>query len=201
MGGAMWRLVIAAVLSFSLAGHASAQLPLNVYAGPTFATIAGDDVDDDFSSKTGFFVGVGTGIPLTETLAFEPGVAYVQKGTSYLEGGEELETALDYIEIVGLLSAYFPLGESLMLSVGAGPEVAFNIGCDDDGFDCSDSDDLNGTDYGIVAIGNLLFPLSETLGLAVGGGADFGMADVFDSGDASNRAYFIFAGLGFTVGG
>src|SRR5688572_23134261 len=131
----------------------------------------------------------------------EPGVAYVQKGTSYSDGGDDLELALDYVEIVAFLSAYLPLGESLVFSAGAGPEVAFNIGCDDDGFDCSDSDDLNGTDYGIVAVANLLFPLSETLGLAVGGGADFGMTDVFSSGDAANRAYFLFAGLGFTVGG
>jgi hypothetical protein len=194
------RSAFAALFSLFLAAHASAQLPMNVAAGPTFATLSGDDAPAGYGSKTGFFVAAGTGIPLTASLMIEPSVAYVQKGWSYPEGGE-LDLALDYLEIIAFLTAYLPLGESVVFSVGAGPEIAFNIGCDDNGVACPDTDEPKGTDYGVVAVGNLLFPLSETLGLAVGGGADFSMTDVFETGDAANRAYFVFAGLGFTVGG
>lgn len=187
---------IAITLSVLLVAPVDAQFPLSITAGPTFATLSGDDTDG-FDSKTGFFVAAGTIIPLNETFSIDPHLAYVQKGADV--SGDEL--SLDYIEIPVLLTANIPLSESASVGLSAGPQVAFNTGCDDAGFDCSDEDDLNTTDFGILTSAGIGFPLSETVGLAVGGGADFGLTDVFDSGDGSNRAYYIFVNLGFLIGG
>lgn len=196
MRGSLGSLGIVFALSILLVGPVEAQFPVNIVAGPTFANLSGDDAEG-FDSKTGFFVGAGTAIPLNETFFIEPYVAYVQKGAD--DAGAEL--SLDYIEIPVFLSANIPISESVALFIGAGPQVGFNINCDDDGFDCSDEDDLNKTDFGIVTSAGLGFPLSDTVFIGVGGGADFGLTDVFDSGDAGNRAYYVSASVGMLLGG
>ena len=196
MRGSLVSLGIALALSSFVAESVEAQFPLNIVAGPTFSNLSGDDAED-FDSKTGFFVAAGTAIPLNETFWIEPYVAYVQKGAD--DAGAEL--SLDYIEIPVFLNATIPLSESVVFAIGAGPQVGFNLSCDDDGFDCSDADDLNTMDFGILTSAGLGFPLSDTMSLGFGGGADFGLTDVFDSGDASNRAYYVFASLGILVGG
>jgi hypothetical protein len=120
------------------ASQARGQIPLTVVAGPAISTISTDEYDT--SSKTGFFVAAGTAVPLGERFAILPFVGYVQKGADF-DGGT---ASYDYIEIPVQLGAQFPLGERLSLGLSAGPEVGFNVKCDEDGIDCSkEYDDFN----------------------------------------------------------
>lgn len=188
---------VALALLIVSVGQVEAQFPLNFSVGPTFANLTGDD-DEGLESKTGFFIAAGTDIALNETFSLGPNLAYVQKGTSYEAGGD---LSLDYIEIPVFLNATFPAGESGSFGFGVGPQVAFNISCDDDGFDCSDDENLNTTEFGIVAGANVMFPLSDGVGLSLGGGGDFGLSDPIDNQDLKNTVYYLLAGLSITVGG
>ncbi len=109
------------------AAPAEAQFPLTFAAGPVFATISGDDVGDDVESETGFFVAVGTAIPVSgETVALAPFVGYTQRGWKEPDG----EGQLTYIDVPVFLSAGFPLAGTTTFSVSAGPRVSFQLSCE-----------------------------------------------------------------------
>lgn len=189
---------VSAIVTVAAVGRAQAQMPLNIVAGPTFANASGDDVPDDASSKTGFFVAAGTAFGISETFSIDPWVGYVQKGASLDDG----DFSVDYIEIPVFLTANIPVGESSMLALSAGPQIAFNINCEDpEGSDCSDNSDFKKTEFGIVTGASISFPLSDSVGLALGGAADFGLTDLFDQDNVKTRTYYLFAGLGFGLGG
>jgi len=181
------------------ARKADAQIPINVVAGPTIATISTDDYDT--SSKVGFFVAAGTAFPLAENLALMPWVGFVRKGADFSEGSSG---NYDYIEIPILIGKQFPLNDKWTLGVDAGPEIAFNVKCDEDGYDCTEYDDFKKTDYGIMAGASLSVPVSETRTFSFGITYDLGLADVFDSessGGYKNRVFYLFVGLGSIFGG
>jgi hypothetical protein len=193
----LFSMGVGAIVAVAAVGRAQAQMPLNIVAGPTFANVSGDDVPDDNSSKTGFFVAAGTAFSINETFSIDPWVGYVQKGTSFDDG----DFSLDYIEIPVFLSATIPVGESASLGISAGPQIAFNVNCDENGDDCSEDSDFKSTEFGIVGAASIAFPLSDSVGLSLGGAADFGLTDVFDNSDGKTRTYYLFAGLGFALGG
>lgn len=189
---------VGTIMAVAAAGHVQAQFPFSIVAGPTFANLRGDDTEGA-ESKTGFFVAAGTAFQLNETFAVSPYLAYVQKGASNGETNEDF--SLDYIEIPVFLSATVPLGESASLGLSAGPQISFNINCDVEGFDCSDEEDFNGTDFGIVGSASIGFPVSDSASLALGGGADFGLKEYRDGVDAKTRTYYLFAALNLALGG
>lgn len=188
---------IAAALLVISVGSAEAQIPLGISVGPTFTNLTGDDADA-FDSKIGFFVSGGTSIALDQTFSIDPGVVYVQKGAEYAVGGD---LSLDYFEIPVLVTASFPSGENGYFGFSLGPQIAFNVNCDNDGFDCSDETEFNSTEFGLVAGAHIGFDVSESVGVSFGGGGDFGLTDPFDTVDASNTAYFLSAGLNLALGG
>lgn len=153
----------------------------------------------------GFFAGVGTGVSLGEVLSIQPWVVYVQKGAEFSGGGED---TYSYIEIPVFVSLGFPLSESVGLGISAGPQVAFNLTCNESvpgeaDFDCKDYDDYDGsTEFGFVASASLLFPVGSS-SLSVGGGVDFGLTDIFTEldGGYKNRVFYLFAGYGLSLGG
>jgi hypothetical protein len=189
--------IVAGALAFPI-GQGQAQVQLKLVAGPTFSTVATDEWDT--STKTGFFVAVGTAFPLGERFAVMPHVGYVQKGTEF---SDDTKGSYDYIEIPILIGTKFPLGEKAELGISAGPQVAFNINCDEDGFDCSEYDDFKGTEFGIVGGAGVGFPLSDSKDLSFGASVDFGLTDVFDSVDGGykNRVYYLWASIGTQIGG
>lgn len=189
--------LVALALLVASAAPAEAQIPLGISVGPTFANLTGDEADG-FDSKIGFFVSGGTSIAVGETFSIDPGVVYVQKGAEYAAGGD---LSLDYFEIPVLVTASFPSGENGSFGFSLGPQVAFNVNCDDDGSDCSDETEFNSTEFGLVAGAHIGFSLSEAVGVSFGGGGDFGFTDPFDTVDASNTVYFLSAGLNFALGG
>lgn len=185
---------IAFMLAISLlaADQAQAQMPLHLSAGPTIGTVSSDDFPDSESS-VGFFAAVGTSFPVGETVAISPYLGYVQKGAEF--DGES--ASYDYIEIPVLLSTSFPVGENLAWGIFAGPQVGFQINCDEAGFDCTEFSNHKGTEFGVMAGTGLRF----ANGFAVSVGADIGLTDLFDELDYKTRTYFLSLGYSTALGG
>jgi len=213
-----WATLLAAVL-LTLPMAATAQVAVGVSAGPTFATVTGDDIDDDaIDSRTGFFVGGSLGIPLTSMLSFGTGAYYVQKGAEDNSPGEEVSVELDYIEIPAVLQVQVtgpdrPVGISLM----AGPSFGFNVGCNVSGSaggvtvdaDCEAVEDFfeaKSFEFGLLFGAGVSFPTSETMSFFVDGGLDLGLTSIADSEseddpDIKNEVWFFGAGVSWIVGG
>jgi hypothetical protein len=188
--------VLACLLAFH-SGAAQAQFPLRVLAGPTISTISTDDFDT--SSKMGFFVAAGTSFSLNERFSISPFLGYVQKGTEFSDGSNG---SYDYIEIPVLLGTQVPVGEKASLSFSLGPQVAFNINCDEDGFDCTEYADFKSTEFGIVGGAGIGFPLSEPYNVSFGVSFDFGLTDLYDIDSGyKNRVIYLWASLGTVIGG
>ena len=195
-GGA---LLAAAALLVS-ANDVEAQFPLTLVAGPNFATISTDDFDT--GNRTGFFVGVGTAVPLSESVMFQPFVAYTQRGAEF-EGTSSGTDTYTYFDVIGFLSTGFPVGETVDFVVSAGPRISFNLSCtEEEGgteLDCKDFGDYTGdTDFGILASLGLQFT-----NFGIGAGYDFGLSDVFEDidGGYKNRGFYIYGAYTLMLGG
>lgn len=183
----------------SLIEPVGAQIPVDIVAGPTISTVSTDAYDT--KSKVGIFVAAGTAFPLSEKLFVSPYVGYVQKGTEFDDG---TSGSYDYIEIPVFLGTQIPLNERWSLGISAGPQVAFNVRCDEDGYDCSQYEDFKRTEFGVIGGVGVGFPLSEAHVLSFGGTYDLGLTDVFSSeGDFSykNRVLYLWVSFGSMIGG
>lgn len=189
-----WSAAFAAVFAASLltVDQAEAQMRLNLAAGPNLGTISSDEFSDSESS-VGFFAAVGTSFLVGESVAISPYLGYVQKGAEF--DGES--ASYDYIEIPVLISTWFPVGESMTWAIFAGPQVGFQINCDEDGFDCTEFDDHKGTEFGAIAGTGLRF----SNGLSASIGADVGFTDLFDTVDYKTRTFFLSLGYSTSLGG
>lgn len=191
--------VLAVVLALT-AGQAQAQTPVSIVAGPTISTVSADDWDTGWT--TGFFVAVGTAFPIGEDLSVMPHIGYVQKGAKFTDVESEGDGSYDYIEIPILLGKSIPVGETASLGLSLGPQVAFNIHCDEDGYDCSKYDDFKKTEFGIVGGAGIGFPLSEPYSASFGVSFDFGLTNIFDTeGTYKNRVIYLWGSVGTMIGG
>jgi len=188
---------LACVLALS-AGPAEAQFPLRILGGPTISNVSTDEYDT--SSKVGFFAAVGTSFALSESVAVSPFLGFVQKGAEF---SDETQDTYSYIEIPVLLGTQIPVGENASISLSAGPQVAFNINCDEEGYDCSEYDNHKSTEFGFVAGAGIGFPLTDPYDLSFGVSFDFGLTDVFDEMDGGykNRVIYIWGSIGTVLGG
>lgn len=191
-----WSAAFAAVLAASLftVERAEAQMPLHLRAGPTLSTISTDDFDGAESS-VGFFAAVGTSLAVGETVNISPFLAYVQKGAKFEDG--DFEASYDYIEIPVLISTWFPVGENMNWTIFAGPQVGFQINCDEEGFDCTEFDNHKSTEFGAIAGTGLQFPGGFSASVAV----DVGFTDLFDGLDYKTRTFLLSLGYSTSLGG
>ncbi len=185
-----------------LAEPAQAQFPLIVNAGPAFVSVSGDDVPDDYGSKTGFFVNVGTALPLGDAgLAIMPFVGFTQRGGAD-ETDDDETLDLSYIDLLVPLAVALPLGDAAELSVGAGPRVSLQVSCKfaDDG-ESDDCEDNKSVDFAVLGDVGISYAVSPTTSVGIGAGYDLGLADIFDNGDVKNRGFYVRGSIAITVGG
>lgn len=184
-------------------GGLSAQVAVGGGAGLTFTNLTGDDVgDDEFDSRTGFYIGGSLGLPLTPMFGIGTGAYYVQKGAKEPVGDDELK--LEYLEVPILLQvtptqADRPVAVSLFL----GPNLGFNLSCDQGGSEPDCSDSVKSFELGLLAGAGLAFGLGERATFSVNGGLDLGLTSISDEEDENikNTAYFVGIGVSVPVGG
>jgi len=176
---------------------ANAQMALHFAAGPTLGDISSDEFDGA-STSVGFFAAVGTTFMLSENVGVSPYLGYVQKGAEF--DGED--ASYDYIEIPVLFVFGMPVGEGgTSFNIFAGPQVGFQINCDEAGFDCTEFDDHKGTEFGVMGGVGLGFPMGESGTLGVSLGADIGLTDLYDTVSYKTRTYFASLQYSVVVGG
>ncbi|MCO6496031.1 MAG: PorT family protein [Chitinophagaceae bacterium] len=217
------------ILLFSflaVSGMAFSQLNIapGVKAGVTSYTLKGDAVESlgsilqytdgiiTPSSRTGFFIGGYTDIPLTENISVEPGIYFSQKGYQ-LKGGFEVKG----VEFIGanakadLLTQYIDVpvylkGNFNGFQVFAGPQLSYltnaqlkttagALGINFVNETTDISDRLNRWDAGIIGGIGYLF----SNGMNISASYDYGLmkADANKRADAFNRGFKIGLGVQF----
>ena len=194
-----WSLAAAFIFlaAIILPDTAAAQMQLHFAAGPTLGDISSDEFSGAETS-VGFFAAVGTTFMLSENVGVSPYVGYVQKGAEF--DGED--ASYDYIEIPVLLVVPIPVGESgTTFNIFGGPQIGFQINCDEGGFDCTEFDDHKSTEFGVIVGTGVNFPAGENGSFGVSVGADWGLTDLFDELDYKTRTYFVSLRYSTMLGG
>lgn len=207
--------VFAAAIGLVATTSPAAAAVFGFKAGLSVATLRGSLPSDpliDNSSKLGFAAGGWVAIPLGPSLALQPELVYVQKGTSLgsvdvtgpggnVVGSAEVFEAIDYLELPVLLRVSFPGGGMTSPYLLGGPVVGLRL-----------SQQLKVS--GVVDIGtDIDFFKSTDLGAALGAGVELGRGRLrgsfetrytlgltsagedFYSSDAKNGAFMVTAGL------
>ena len=183
------RYALAALLLFTLAAPAHAQLGLNLIGGAGSSTVLLEDEDaGDAERRFGYHAGAGLTLPLTAGLSLRFDAVYVQKG-AVLDAGEpgfpvEASVDLSYFELAPSVT----VGNEHVYAIG-GPWFAFKSSCDISitaaGMsieqECGeDTLDIKGTDYGVAGGLGVKFPLVAGLTLGLEGIYSAGLASVSD---------------------
>ena len=181
-------------LTFAVLGMAHSQTTIIPKAGVSIATLneSGDEAGD-FDSKIGLLLGVGIEIGLSDKLAFQPEILYVQKGASDKSEGVEITFGLNYIEVPLLLKykiSGFYVNVGPYLGYGLGGEATFKSGGEEQTFDIKFGE---GEDSEVLYLDNAF-----EFGAALGGGVvigdkfqidaryGLGLSSLNDDGEGSN---------------
>jgi hypothetical protein len=178
--------MLAALAVAPLATAAAQGAQLGLEAGVSMAKLTGD-VTDDLESNTAFLVG-GFAAFQRGDLTIQPGVYFTRKGMKFSESGAELKNNLDYLQIPVLFKFGAPMGTSSRFYIGAGPAIAFQLGCKFVGsgggisasVDCEEFNDDEGglttksTEFSGIGVAGIEFGK-----FAVGLRADIGFTNVY----------------------
>ena len=212
-------------LSLIIIASTKAQVSYGVQAGVNIANWQGDalnslnsvvDLSNGFistKSRTGFHIGGYASIPLTETISFEPGLQYSQKG--YAMKGDLKITALKFLGVnasAKVEANYFDMPLLVKaevakgLSIYAGPQISYlaktslhvntsvlGISLLNKRLDLTDN--FNRVDMGIVAGAGYQFDN----GFNIKAGYDYGLSklDKNDNFKAYNRVVKLSLGFRF----
>lgn len=177
----------------ALTAQAQGAKSFGLLAGVDFATLSGDDVDGETSSRTGFIGGLYANMPVGSSVSIEPEVLYVMKGAEFSDFGFHITNS--YIEIPVLIRYDFkPDGGPYLL---AGPAIGFSISCkESDGdtdIDCSDDGLEDNTTFGgVIGLGFQ----KNRFGLE--GRYDFDFGDAWKDVAAKNAVWEIMLRIAFS---
>ncbi len=200
-------LASAATASLPLVSALSAQ-ELWVHGGATFATVSqGDSEFHDEGGRTGFSLGLGLTLPVSNALAVQLDGAFTQKGDAGGVEGANAMIGVNYVEFSPVLKASALESTGALAHIFAGPSVAFRVSCDVEGAfaggslsDTCDAIDLDVAtiDFGLMAGIGVESPVSETLSLAVDVLYSHGLASLIEDAEQKNRAFIVRVGVGFS---
>jgi hypothetical protein len=185
------------------------NLEPGIHASVNAATFTGESTAD-FSLRGSLGAGLSLGIPVTNSLLFQPEIRYVIKGANgknaRIEGvadGLEIESTISYLEIPLLLVFRIDRDGGVRPRVFGGVYAARNLDATIEwrlptgGPTQSESDEsVVENDYGLVLGGGVDIDVAGEA-VVVGGRVSLGLTDIRDRPDAPlrNRAFEIFVGL------
>lgn len=180
---------VALLLAWGAPAMAHAQ-SFGVKMGVSYGTVSNSGVfPGDVENRTGF----AAGIALRTSGAIGIGVEglYAQRGVSVRE--------LDYIDIPAYLRIGIP-SPAFSPFIYAGPQISFEIDCNDDGTECPDADDEDRpkTTYaGIIGAGIKLGNLFTVEARYVYGLTNLHLDTVTESENYKTRSFLVLAGISF----
>ncbi len=200
-------LAVAGVLGAATQSRADALWTIGLKAGPSIATIEGDDVADS-ESRISFVAGGFAQADFSDQFALRFELLYFGKGADSDADGS---LKLGYMELPILLVGKFPMSDTSTFSIFAGPTIGINVGAEAElelfgvEFDGDVSEYVADVEFGVTLGMGAAFDVGSVV-LGIDARYDVGMtslegevsygADV----DAKNRAWAIMAGVGFPLG-
>jgi hypothetical protein len=203
---------IAVAAAFALSASAADAQTIGFKLGASMSNLSIDGTTGDTDWNTGFvgggFVRFGFG-----RIGIQPEILSVTKGAEFDgEGDDDGSIKIEYIAIPVLLHLPLTYGSSFAPYIIAGPEFAFDIGCEISGpggdLDCDDDSVPDGPlsrksiDVGLSAGGGLAFAMGPGA-LLLEGRYTWGMTNIDDSQDAvelKNRSAYFTAGYSIPIG-
>jgi hypothetical protein len=204
--------------------EAPARSALLFKVGPGFSTVTGATADAGGSvgSLTGLNVAAEVDLPVSNSVAIETGLNFIQRGFSMSFSGNEsgfdfsgtAKGRISYLVVPALVK--FVFGSSSRFSIFAGPYAAYRLGVSSSGSltingqtqdipvsqadQDNANDDISRVDYGARAGVSGEFPLTSSLSFSVGAAYDFGLKNINSGNDAStvsvkNRSILTNVGL------
>ncbi|GAB3315058.1 porin family protein [Hymenobacter humi] len=195
----MKKIVLSLAVLVGAATAAQAQnVTFGIKAGVNLSNVSGDNTDN-FKSLVGANAGVAANFGFSDLLSFQPELLYSMKGAKLEEGGDKVESRLNYLDVPLLLklNADGPFFE-------AGPQVGFLVSQKttyDIGGVTNSSTSTDGTrkvDLGYVLGVGYQLASGPSLGLRYNGG----ISDLSDpSTTEKNRNSVFQVQLGYMFGG
>lgn len=200
------RLALLCLLPSALVAQRHSRMT-GVTAGLNLATLGGEDTQGASDGRVGLAFGAFGSFLLSQAVAFQPEVLFIQKGADFTTAGTTGGAIrFDYIQIPLLLRLRVATGEAKAVPfVTLGPSIAFRIGCDagvstpggfvSQGCDAFTSSDISSTDFSALAgagveVGNLILTVRY----------DYSFTSLHLSGTVDkvyNRGFAIMAAYGF----
>ena len=171
--------------SFFSSERADQPITFGIRAGVNFAGISEDPIENNFSGKIGYNVGVSVDFPLLESFYMQSGLYFTTKGAKYEKSYADYNLKVTanpfYLQLPILASYRLNFSESTQLQVNVGPYFAVGLGgkFKDEEWDTYDYDyeefNLFGNKDSLLKRGDV--------GLLIGAGVTFGKVYVgFDYG-------------------
>lgn len=189
-----------AVLAVALlvaATAAPAEAQVGVKGGMTYANVSNSGVlPGDLDARTGFAVGLSFATMPTDPVGFGIEALYAQHGVEADEAINGYE--LDYIDVPIYARLMIP-AEGVQPFVYAGPQVSFEVRCEQGPNDCPDGDRPS-TIYAAVAGAGLRFGAEGGFSLEgryVYGLRDLNLGTVTDDESYRDRSFQLLFGINF----
>ncbi len=161
-----------------------ASVRYGIKAGPTFATITGDDTDN-LDAKVGVFFGGLAEIEVVDMFSIQPELLFSSQGTKYSDSdGFDGKFKLNYLNLPVMAKVYVSDGFFLE----AGPQLGYLLTAKDEyeSPGLSGEDDLK--DEGLIKDidvgGNVGLGYQLDSGLNFGARYNFGLTNINDFGDS-----------------
>ena len=208
---------LVALAAFLLAGvqaTAAQDITIGALGGVNFANISTDDPDlADTESLTGFQGGVFVSFGVGPRVEIRPELLYSGKGFRLIDGADEADLEINYIEIPVLVRVNLAPEGQVQPVIFAGPAVSFEASCEVEGtvegFDVeADCDDpeiellRKSTDVSVLLGAGLDFDVGGAV-ILVEGTYDIGLRALEDDdsdGNTKSRVFALRAGVGIPVG-
>jgi len=177
-------------------------------AGLNFASLGGADADGaSTDGRVGLAVGAFGSFQMSNGLAFQPEILFIQKGADFTTAGTTAAAIrLDYIQIPVLLRFRIATGDAKAVPfVTLGPSIGFKIGCDagvdtgggfvSQGCDAISTTGPSSTDFSAIVGAGV-----EIKNLILSVRYDYSLSSLHltsDSDEIYNRGFAIMAAFGF----
>lgn len=187
-------LIVVALMASSIMAQDAAprSMKYGLKAGLGMANLTGDIEGN--ATKMGFGFGLFLTYQASPTIAVQPELLYVMKGTKDDETDAKLK--IDYIEVPVLFKYMIPTQGKIAPNFFAGPFIGFKASAK---VEDVDAEGIKSTDFGVTFGGGIDIASGATGVFTIDARYDLGLSNINDVGEASVKTsnIAVFLGYGF----